>query len=87
MTRTKAARLVVLLLLTVGVFGILLTYWLSVRQARTPVIIVARDQSDIQGVIGSQVPSSYDPYCSLANSVAGVVASGTKVAPVINAPK
>lgn len=86
MTRGKKVRLFVLLL-AVGVFGVLQTYWSSVRRARTPVIIVERDRSDIRGVPGPQAPGSYEPYFTLANSIPGAVTSETNVVHVMNAPK
>ena len=86
MTRRKAVRLGVLLLLTFGMFGLLLMYRSSARRARTPVVIIQNDRSDIQAVMGSQAPVGYDPYFTRVNLTPGIVASGTNVVLTIDNP-
>jgi len=87
MARRKTVRMVAFVLLIATVCGLLLSYWSSAHRARTSMLIIGPDGSDLQTLAGSQALSSYDPYFNRVNFTRGVVVSGTNVVFVTNTPK
>ena len=56
-----------LILLIAAGLASFLGYRCSVRRARTPRIVVEKDQTDIATLRGSSVLTSYDPYFNHVN--------------------
>jgi hypothetical protein len=66
-----------LILLIAAGLASFLGYRSSARRARTPRIVVERDQSDIATLRGSSVLASYDPYFNRVNFTRDVMLSPT----------
>jgi hypothetical protein len=78
--KTRRITWIAIILLTAVSLGSSLGYRSWARRAKTPRIVVERDQSDITSFFGTQTGNCYDPYFNRVNFFnAGIVASHTNV--------